>query len=266
MKRKQKIKKKLKILNPICNDLVSIIMPAFNSENYISESIKSIINQSHENWELLVTDDFSTDNTNKIIRSFQKQDNRIILFNFKENKGAGIARNNSIFNAKGRFIAFLDSDDRWKPNKLKTQIDFMLSNKLSLTYSGYDVINEKGSYIKSIMAPESINYSQILSNNYIGCLTAIYDTNSLGKKYMPDIRKRQDWVLWINILELIRETKGITDSLAIYVDRKDSISGNKFLLLKYNWTVYSNVLGFNKLKSFLLMINFIIHYAVKKVK
>ena len=241
-------------------------MPTYNSENYISESIKSVINQSHQNWELLITDDFSTDKTIKVIQDFQKQDDRIILFQLKINKGAGIARNNSISNAKGRFIAFLDSDDRWKPNKLKTQIAFMLFNKLSLTYSGYDVINEKESYIKTITAPESINYREILSNNYIGCLTAIYDTNSIGKKYMPDIRRRQDWVLWINILELIRETKGITDSLAIYVDRKDSISGNKLLMLKYNWTVYSNILGFNKVKSFLLMINFIIHYAVKKIK
>lgn len=241
-------------------------MPTYNSENYISESIKSVINQSYENWELLITDDFSTDKTIKVVQDFQKQDDRIILFHSKINKGAGIARNNSISNAKGRFIAFLDSDDRWKPNKLKTQIAFMLSNKLSLTYSGYDVINEKGSYIKTIIAPESINYSEILSNNYIGCLTAIYDTNSIGKKYMPDIRRRQDWVLWINILELIREAKGITDSLAIYVDRKGSISGNKLLMLKYNWTVYSNILGFNKVKSFLLMINFILHYAIKKIK
>lgn len=253
-------------MSPIYKNLVSIIMPTYNSENYISESIKSVINQSYENWELLITDDFSTDNTIKIIHDFQKQDDRIILFNLKVNKGSGVARNNSISNAKGRFIAFLDSDDRWKPNKLKTQIDFMLFNKLALTYSGYDIINEKGAYIKTIIAPKSINYSEILSNNYIGCLTAIYDTNRIGKKYMPDIRRRQDWVLWINILELIRETKGITDSLAIYVDRKDSISGNKFLMLKYNWKVYSDILGFNKVKSFFLMINFIIHYAIKKIK
>ncbi len=104
--------------------MVSIVMPTFNSENYISESIKSVINQSYENWELLITDDFSTDNTNKIIRDFQKQDSRIRLFNLKVNKGAGIARNNSISNAKGRFIAFLDSDDVWEPFKLENQITF----------------------------------------------------------------------------------------------------------------------------------------------
>ena len=241
-------------------------MPTYNSENYISHSIESVINQSYKNWELLITDDSSTDKTIKVVQDFQKKDDRIILFCSKLNKGAGVARNNSISNAKGRFIAFLDSDDRWKPNKLKTQINFMLKNKLSLTYSGYDVIDEKGSYIKTIIAPKNITYNQILSNNYIGCLTAVYDTDSIGKNYMPEIRRRQDWVLWINILQLIRETKGITDSLAIYVDRKDSISGNKLLMLKYNWTVYSNVLGFNKLKSFLLMINFMIHYVVKKIK
>ena len=106
-------------MSPIYKNLVSIIMPTYNSENYISESIKSVINQSYENWELLITDDFSTDNTIKIIHDFQKQDDRIILFNLKVNKGSGVARNNSISNAKGRFIAFLDSDDRWKPNKVK---------------------------------------------------------------------------------------------------------------------------------------------------
>ena len=202
---------------------------------------------------MLITDDCSTDETLNIIRSFQENDNRIKLFKLAANKGAGEARNNSIEKAKGRFIAFLDSDDQWKPNKLEIQIDFMLSNSLALTYSGYDVINENGIYLKNIRPPKVVNFQKIISNNYIGCLTAVYDTKIIGKHYMPKIRRRQDWVLWINIIKIIRETKGIENSLAIYTDRKNSISDNKFLMLKYNWQVYSKYLRYNNVKSLILI-------------
>jgi teichuronic acid biosynthesis glycosyltransferase TuaG len=247
-------------------NLVSIITPSYNSEKFISKTINSILNQTYNNWELLITDDCSTDETLNIIRSFQENDNRIKLFKLAANKGAGVARNNSIEKAKGRFIAFLDSDDQWKPNKLEIQIDFMLSNSLALTYSGYDVINENGIYLKNIRPPKVVNFQKIISNNYIGCLTAVYDTKIIGKHYMPKIRRRQDWVLWINIIKIIRETKGIENSLAIYTDRKNSISDNKFLMLKYNWQVYSKYLRYNKVKSIILIFNFLIHYAIKKIK
>jgi teichuronic acid biosynthesis glycosyltransferase TuaG len=247
-------------------NLVSIITPSYNSEKFISKTINSILNQTYNNWELLITDDCSTDETLNIIRSFQENDNRIKLFKLAANKGAGVARNNSIEKAKGRFIAFLDSDDQWKPNKLEIQIDFMLSNSLALTYSGYDVINENGIYLKNIRPPKVVNFQKIISNNYIGCLTAVYDTKIIGKHYMPKIRRRQDWVLWINIIKIIRETKGIENSLAIYTDRKNSISDNKFLMLKYNWQVYSKYLRYNNVKSIILIFNFLIHYAIKKIK
>ena len=247
-------------------NLVSIITPSYNSEKFISKTINSILNQTYNNWELLITDDCSTDETLNIIRSFQENDNRIKLFKLAANKGAGEARNNSIEKAKGRFIAFLDSDDQWKPNKLEIQIDFMLSNSLALTYSGYDVINENGIYLKNIRPPKVVNFQKIISNNYIGCLTAVYDTKIIGKHYMPKIRRRQDWVLWINIIKIIRETKGIENSLAIYTDRKNSISDNKFLMLKYNWQVYSKYLRYNNVKSIILIFNFLIHYAIKKIK
>jgi glycosyltransferase involved in cell wall biosynthesis len=193
-------------------------------------------------------------------------DKRIKLFQLELNQGAGVARNNSIKKAKGRFIAFLDSDDQWKPKKLEIQIDFMLRHSLALTYSGYDIINEDGMYLNNVRPPLVINLRKIISNNYIGCLTAIYDTKILGKHYMPKIRRRQDWVLWINIIKIIRETKGLSNSLAIYTDRDNSISDNKFLMLKYNWKVYSKYLKYNKFKSIILMFNFIINYAIKKIK
>ena len=137
----------------IQENLVSIITPSYNSEEFISETIISIINQTYTNWELLITDDCSKDNTVNIVKSFQENDIRIKLFILSTNGGAGLARNNSIRKAKGRFIAFCDSDDQWKKNKLEFQINSMVQNNMILSYSGYDVIGEKGNYIRTIYPP-----------------------------------------------------------------------------------------------------------------
>ena len=241
-------------------------MPSYNSEKYISESIKSIINQTYTNWELIITDDFSSDNTVKVVESFIKNDKRIKLYVLKSNQGAGAARNNSIKMAKGRFIAFCDSDDQWKKNKLEIQLNMMIQKNLFLSYSGYDIITENGNYMKTVYPPKIITLNKILSNNYIGCLTAIYDSGQIGKKYMPHISKRQDWVLWINILKKIKKTEGLRDSLAKYRLRSNSISRNKTNLIIHNWKVYHKVLGYNKFKSLLLMLNFLINYAIKIIK
>lgn len=248
------------------NDYISIITPTYNSELYISETILSIQNQTFTDWELIITDDYSSDNTVEVIQSFIKKDDRIRLYKLKSNQGAGVARNHSIKMAKGRYIAFCDSDDQWKKNKLELQINFMNHNDLVLSYSGYDVIDENGKKIRTVHPPKIITLKKILSNNYIGCLTAIYDSKILGKQYMPPIRKRQDWVLWIKILKKIKKTEGLNTSLAIYRVRSNSISRNKLNLIIHNWNVYHKVLGYNKFKSVLLMINFIIHYAIKIIK
>ena len=247
-------------------ELVSIITPSYNSEKFISETINSIINQTYTTWELLITDDHSSDNTLGVIESFIRKDDRIRLYTLKSNQGAGAARNHSIKMAKGRYIAFCDSDDQWKINKLELQLNLMKKNNIVLSYSGYDVIAENGNYIRTIYPPKIITFKKILSNNYIGCLTAIYDSKLIGKQYMPLIRKRQDWVLWITILKKIKKTEGINTSLATYRLRSNSISRNKFNLIIHNWNVYHQVLGYNKFKSVLLMLNFIIHYAIKVIK
>jgi glycosyltransferase involved in cell wall biosynthesis len=246
--------------------LVSIITPSYNCEKFISETINSIINQTFTDWELIITDDYSSDNSIGVIESFIKKDDRIRLYTLKSNQGAGAARNHSIKMAKGRYIAFCDSDDQWKINKLELQLNLMIKNNIVLSYSGYDVIGENGNYIRTIYPPKIITFKKILSNNYIGCLTAIYDSKIIGKQYMPLIRKRQDWVLWITILKKIKKTEGINTSLATYRLRSNSISRNKFNLIIHNWNVYHQVLGYNKFKSVLLMLNFIIHYAIKVIK
>ena len=247
------------------DSLVSIITPSFNSECFISETIESIINQTYTNWELLITDDSSSDNGVDIINSYVKKDSRIKLYQLKNNSGAGVARNKSISEANGRYIAFCDSDDRWMAEKLEKQVAFLTEKNLSFTYCGYEVINEEGAYAGKVIPPLEISYNKMLKNNYVGCLTAIYDSKKIGKQFMPEIRKRQDWVLWLNILKKYGATKGMPQTLAKYRNRNKSVSSNKVLLLKYNWLVYNNELGFNKFKSILLLLSFIYYYARKKL-
>ncbi|WP_248912369.1 glycosyltransferase family 2 protein [Gelidibacter algens] len=130
------------------NPLVSIITACYNSEKYISDTILSVLNQTYQNWELLLVDDFSADKTISIITNFEKRNDRIKLFQLPKNSGAAVARNRAIEEANGRFIAFLDSDDRWLPQKLEKQVSFMLDNAYSLTHTSYELIDESGNSIK----------------------------------------------------------------------------------------------------------------------
>ena len=176
--------------------LVSIISPTYNSLQFIEDTIQSIIQQTYTNWELLITDDCSTDGTWELIQKHQKLDERIKIFRLEQNSGPGVARNNSIKQAKGRFIAFCDSDDQWKPDKLEKQIKFLIENDLPFTFSAYQKIDENGQEGGIVNVPEEVSYNYLLKTCPIGCLTAIYDTEKIGKVYMPEIRKRQDYGLW----------------------------------------------------------------------
>ncbi len=245
--------------------LVSIITPSYNSSNFIADTILSIQRQSYINWELLITDDCSTDNTIQIINSFVQKDKRIKLFKFNENKGAGFARNNSISHAKGTLIAFCDSDDIWLPKKLEKQIIFMKKKNLVFTYSSYNVCNSNNENIGLVRCPKKISFRKMLNNNYVGCLTAIYDSEKLGKLFMSKIRNRQDWVLWLKILKVSGPTLGIEEPLAVYRKRNNSISSSKLKQLIFNYNVYRKELGFNFLLSLILMVNFMIYYAAKKI-
>jgi teichuronic acid biosynthesis glycosyltransferase TuaG len=246
-------------------NLVSIITPSYNSEKFIKDMINSIVNQTYQNWELLITDDFSSDKTVDIVKYYADGDSRIKLFRLSKNSGAGIARNYSINNAQGKYIAFCDSDDLWKPDKLSKQIDFMILNNLSFTFSSYDVVNENGEFLKTVDCPQKLTFNKLTRNNYVGCLTAIYDTKKLGKLFMPESRKRQDWVLWLTILKKIKNTYGFKDSLAIYRDRSKSLSSNKFKLVRYNWLVFHENLGFNKFFSLILIFRFLFYYSLFKI-
>lgn len=247
--------------------MVSIITPSFNSSKFIGETIEAIQAQTYKNWELIITDDFSSDNSCEIIESYAAKDSRIKLIRLEKNSGAGVARNTSIQAAKGRYIAFCDSDDRWYPNKLERQLEFMKKKDCALTYSSYDVCDENDNIIGYVECLPNLNKSKIKRDNGIGCLTAIYDTEKVGKHYMPKLRKRQDWCLWIEIISSCKKAYGIQEPLAIYRDRSKSISSNKVEMLKYNYEVYHSFLKKNAVSSFsLLVFKFLPYYFYKKFK
>ena len=240
------------------NSLVSIVMPAYNAEAFISESIQSVQQQTHENWELLIIDDASKDGTLMLIEQFQSQDHRIRLHPLPTNQGAGFARNIGIKASKGDFVAFLDADDLWKPEKLEKQLEFMQKEKVGICYSSYELMGEDGiSLNKTINALEKLPFRKLLRANYIGNLTGIYNSKKLGKIYCPLIRKRQDWGLWLLAVQKAGGAKGINEPLAKYRVRKNSISRDKWEMLAYNYKVYHKVLGFSALKSGFWMLLFL---------
>ena len=244
--------------------LVSVIMPAYNAERHIAESIGSVISQTYNNWELLITDDRSNDATQQIINEYAINDSRIKLFINEQNGGAGVARNNSIKQANGRFIAFLDADDQWLPEKLTTQISFMLKNNYAFTFTAYQKL-ESETLKGTVTPPQFTTYNKLLGSNVIGCLTAVYDSKELGKHYMPLIRKRQDMGLWLNILKQTPKAYSIPDILALY--RVDSgMTQNKFKILKWQWDLYRKVIGLGLFKTSIYFCSYAIRGFVKHKK
>ncbi len=227
--------------------LVSVIMPTYNSAGTVVESIQSVLSQTYKNWELIIVDDRSTDNTWQVIQTYADKYDNIRIYQNKENLGAGASRNFAIKKARGRFIAFLDSDDLWTEDKLAEQIPFMLKNNYPLTYTHYSRFNSEEE-LSVVTAPEYTTYKKLMYSNVIGCLTAVYDTQALGKRYMPLIRKRQDMGLWLDILKDTPRAYCLPKALAKY--RMDSgMTANKFSVLSYQWKFYRDVVGLSLPRS-----------------
>jgi teichuronic acid biosynthesis glycosyltransferase TuaG len=221
------------------SNLVSIITPCFNSEKYISQAIQSVISQTHLNWELILVDDCSSDETFFIISNFASKEERIKVSKLDKNSGAGVARNFAIRQATGNYIAFLDADDLWKPEKLEKQLRFMQTQNISFTFAFYETIDEAGNLKnETITTPSKITYKQLYYCNWIGNLTGIYSVDFFGKIPISSIKKRQDWMMWLHIVKQIQVAIPIPESVAYYRVREDSISASKWKLIKYNFKVY----------------------------
>lgn len=244
-------------------NLVTIITPLYNSEMYIESTIDSIVAQTYQNWELIIVDDCSSDNSVEIVESYCKMDSRIKLIKLENNSGAAVARNTAIENANGRFIAFLDSDDKWSSIKLENQLKFMLKHDYAFTYTHYHQINENGETIGNLFFPDKIDYNSLLKTCVIGCLTVMYDTSKLGKVYFPLIRKRQDFALWLKILKRVEFAYCVPEDLASYTIRSDSISSNKFKAAQYNWYLYNKIEKLGLIRSLYYFSNYIFRGIIR---
>lgn len=224
------------------NKLVSVITPSFNCAESIGATIKSVQEQDYEHWEMLIVDDCSTDNTRAVVQAYADKDHRIKLITRKWNAGPAVSRNRGISHANGRYIAFLDADDMWYPQKLSKQLTFMGENEVALSYTAYRRVDESGRELGFIIPPEKLTYEELLKSCRIGCLTALYDTKRLnGKVYMPNIARRQDFALWLKIMRQIGDAHGLTEVLADYTVAANSVSSNKITAAKYQWRVYREV-------------------------
>lgn len=237
----------------------SIVTPVHNGALFLSEAIDSVLMQTISDWEMLLVDDCSSDNSVEIINEYMNKDSRIKLIQLYENSGAAVARNAAIEKASGRFIAFLDADDIWSPSKLEKQLRFMLENKVPFSFSDYEKIDESGHVFGYVGVPERVSYHQLLKTCYIGCLTAMYDTEYFGKVYMPEVRKRQDFSLWLQLLKKVDFAWGIKEPLAQYRVHSNSISANKLNASKFTWQVYRNVERLPLVQS----AYYFSHYAVR---
>lgn len=230
--------------------LVSIITPAYNCEKYIGETIESVLKQSYENWELIIVDDCSTDNTKSVVEEYIKRDKRIKYYSLDVNSGAAVARTKAMELASGEYIAFLDSDDLWMPNKLEKQISFMKANNYNFTCTSYEQVDENGNSLnKVIKAKKKTDYNGVLLSCPVGNSTVIYNAKNLGKFVVPNIRKRNDDALWLQILKKEKYIYGMPDIVAKYRVRHDSISSNKLSLIKYHWKLYREIENLSILRS-----------------
>lgn len=246
--------------------LVSIIMPTYNVEKYILETIESVKNQIHNNWELIIVDDCSTDCTLNVIRKEAMKDVRIKFSKLDSNKGAAYARNIAVEKAMGKYLAFLDSDDLWHPEKLKEQIDFMEKFNINFSCTSYEKIDEKSNKInETIKVNSKMNYWGLLKN-CPGNSTIIYNMDSIGKIYTPEIRKRNDYALWLKVIKKTDHIYGLDKVLASHRIRENSISFNKKSLIKYHWLVYRKLEKLSLGKSLYLLCFWIFKGINRKIK
>ncbi|MCR4696216.1 MAG: glycosyltransferase [Lachnospiraceae bacterium] len=195
--------------------LVSIIMPSYNTAAYIAESIRSVINQSFQNWELLIVDDCSTDDTDEVVRPFL-EDTRIRYIKNDINSGAAVSRNRALREAKGKWIAFLDSDDLWMADKLEKQIKFMEENDYHFSYTNYYEIDTKGKKTGvTVTGPKKITKTGMFNYCWPGCLTVMYDTETVGLIQISDIRKNNDYAMWLKVSRKV-DCYLLDERLALY--------------------------------------------------
>lgn len=240
--------------------LVSVIMPMHNSAPFLREAIESILAQTYTKWELLIVDDASTDSSLDIAKEYAEKDSRIrVMQNTRHIKMPSAPRNVGVQAAKGRYIAFLDSDDLWFLQKLEQQLSLFSDNRTAIVYSNYEKMDENSARSNRIVvAPSQATYKSLLRGNIIGNLTAIYDTKKVGKINIQDIH-HEDYVMWLSILKKGYIARNTETTLAVYRETSHSVSSNKLKVTAWQWDIYRKVEHLSLLRS---VYNFIF-YAFK---
>lgn len=232
--------------------LVSVIMPTYNCGKYIAESLDSVIAQTISDWEIQIVDDCSTDNTAEIIKPYVTRFPNIHYYRLPQNGGPAVARTEAIRRASGKYVAFLDSDDIWFPEKLERQISFMEKTGAKFSATGYGMMDEAGCDLHTVfIPPRKTDYKKCIHrSNPLGNLTIIYNQEELGKFEIPPIKKRNDFALWLKILKKTDYCYGMEDVLGMYrTGRSGSVSSNKLKQAKYHWQLYHEIEEHNVVQS-----------------
>lgn len=248
------------------NDLVSIIMPSYNTGRFIKETIESVLAQSYSAWELIIVDDCSTDDTDDVVMAFLT-DSRIRYIKNETNRGAAVSRNRALREAKGKWIAFLDSDDLWMPDKLEKQIAFMTENGYHFSYTNYIEIDEESRPNgKSVTGPKRISKHGMYNYCWMGCLTVMYDAETVGLIQIADIKKNNDYAMWLKACQRA-DCYLLNETLAEYRKRSGSVSNHGYVkLIKWHYKLYREAEEKNPLISLVFTVRNLFFGAWKKIK
>ena len=231
--------------------LVSVIMPIYNAEKYLSDTLNSIFSQDYKDIEIVLVDDCSKDNSANIIMEYQKEHPQIVYYLQEKNMGAGAARNKALELAKGQYVAFLDSDDIWLPDKINRQIELMKKTDSPFSYTAIEMMDEKGETIKGKRKiKETCNYKYLLHNTIIATSSVVIDRTVLGDFRMPLRRGGQDYATWLMLLRGGAVARGINETLVRYRVASGSLSSNKFKSIKQVWEIQTQDEKINKFSAF----------------
>ena len=233
------------------NDLVSIITPSYQTAAYIAETIESVLAQTYTNWEMIIVDDCSKDATDEVVAPYLK-DSRIRYYKNEKNSGAAVSRNRALREAKGRWIAFLDSDDLWSPEKLEKQIDFMEKNQYAFSYTEYEEIDEKSNFMGVyVSGPKKISEFGMHQYCWVGCLTVMYDVNVVGLIQIEDIKKNNDYAMWIKVCQKA-DCYLLDEQMAKYRKRSGSISRHGIMtMIGWHYKLWHEAVGKNPIAAWI---------------
>lgn len=249
----------------MADELVSIIMPSYNTAAYIAESIRSVLAQTYPDWELIIVDDCSTDDTDAVVAPFLS-DARIRYLKNDVNSGAAVSRNRALREAKGKWIAFLDSDDLWHPEKLEKQIGFMKKYGYKFTYTDYQ-IQLNGSWLSYIYTgPDIVNRRKMRDYCYFSTITVMYDREFVGLIQIEPVRKNNDYAMWLKIIEK-SSCYRLDECLSYYIKHDGSISsGKKWKLIKHHYILWRVAEHEDPVHACILTLRNLFWGVIKKIK